>query len=97
MGFRLSDQNVRLVHRLLTLLYQTLGSIPYILSPLAYFGRQRHAAKEMPTHILGEIGSASCAQVRPTVEQVGGEFRISVADVAGQASRNDVIGAVDEE
>jgi len=58
-GFLLSDQNVRPVHRLLTLLYQTLGSIPNVLRPLPYFRRQRHAGKEMPAHTLGKIGSAS--------------------------------------
>jgi hypothetical protein len=61
MGFRLSDQNVRPVHRLLTLPYQTLGRIPNVPCPLPYFRRQRHAGKEMPTHILGEISSASAA------------------------------------
>lgn len=51
--------DVRLVHRLLTLLYQTLGSIPNVLRPLPYFRRQRHTGKEMPAHTLGKIGSAS--------------------------------------
>jgi hypothetical protein len=56
---RLSDQNVRPVNRLLTLLYQTLGSIPNVLRPLPCFKRQRHAGKETPTHIF--------RQVRPTL------------------------------
>jgi hypothetical protein len=60
-GFRLSDQNVRPVHTLLTLLYQTLGSIPNVLPPLPYFRRQRHAAKSMSSHVFSEIGAASWA------------------------------------
>jgi hypothetical protein len=33
MGFSLSDQNVRSVNRLLTLFYQTLCNVPYVLRP----------------------------------------------------------------
>jgi hypothetical protein len=44
MGFSLSDQDVRPVNRLLTLLYQTLDSLPYVLRSLPYFRRQRRAA-----------------------------------------------------
>jgi hypothetical protein len=61
MGFRLSDQNVRPLNSLPTLLYQTLGSILNVVRPLPYFRRQRHAGKEMPAHIFSEIGSASWA------------------------------------
>jgi len=39
MGFSLSDQDVRPVNRLLTLLYQTLRSVPYVLRTLPYFRR----------------------------------------------------------
>ena len=44
MGFSLSDQDVRPVNRLLTLLYQTLDSLPYVLRSRPYFRRQRRAA-----------------------------------------------------
>jgi hypothetical protein len=37
----------------LTLLYQTLGSLPYVLRSLPYFRRQRRAAEE--AHIFRQV------------------------------------------
>jgi hypothetical protein len=42
----------RPVNRLLTLLYQTLDSLPYVLRSLPYFRRQRRAAEEVRAHIF---------------------------------------------
>jgi hypothetical protein len=61
MRFRLSDQDIGLVHRLVTSLDQKLRRIPNFLRSLPYFGRQRHTAEEMGANALGQIAAAARA------------------------------------
>ena len=74
MRFRLSDQDIRPVHRLLTPLDQKLRRLANFLRSLLYVGRQRHTAEEMGANALGQIATAARAQIGPAPERVGREL-----------------------
>ena len=96
-GFSLSNQDIRPIDGLSSLLDQMLGSVPYLLRLLPYFRWQRHATEEMPASTLGQIGAAPRAQVHTTSERIGAQFHHAQLETARQARGHDVIRAEDEQ
>jgi hypothetical protein len=60
----LSKQDIRAIARLLGPFHQALRRLSHRLRFQSYFGWKHHAAEEMRTNILGQVGSATRAQVR---------------------------------
>jgi len=91
-GLSLSDQD------LLSLFHETLRRLPHRLRPESYFRGQHRAAEEMGANGFGEVLTTPRAHVRATSAQdVGGEFHVAKADVAGRASGDDMTRAVHED
>jgi len=95
-SLRLSQQNISPVHRLLTPLDELLRRFSHLPRSLSHLGGQRHAVEEMGADGLGQIASASRAQVRPASQRIGGEFPEREAEVTSRTVGDDVRRAVHE-
>src|SRR5262249_45581743 len=73
-SFGLAHQDVRMVSQLLALLDEPTCGVACLLRPLAYFSRERHAAVQMATNTLSQVGTAARAEVRAIVQKARGEF-----------------------
>jgi len=97
-GLSPSDQDIGCVADLLTLFHEALRRLPHRLRPESYFQGQHRAAEEMGANGFGEVLTTPGTHVRAaSAHHVGSEFRVSVADVTGRASGDDVTRAVDED
>jgi hypothetical protein len=75
---------------------QNLRSIPHLLRELPDCRGKSHAGEEMRAHALRQITTAPRTQIRATRKKVGGQFVESKSQVAGRATSDGVLGAVNE-
>src|SRR5262245_66599220 len=82
----------------MTCLDQPGCGVADLLRLLAHFGREHRAAVEMMANTLGQVGTASSANVRALVQKPRGQFMpLNQALGARRAPRHGVTPAVPEE
>jgi hypothetical protein len=95
-GFRLSDQDIRPIDRLLIAHDENLRRLPNVLRSLLYFAGQRHTAEEMGADGLGQIATAARAQIGPAPQRIGRELSERKAKGTGWAVRDEMCRAIHE-
>jgi hypothetical protein len=82
--------------RLVGTRYQNLRGVPNLLGELPYCRGESHAGEEMRANALREVTTAARTQIRPAREKIGSQLLESESQVAGRATSDGVLGAVDE-